>query len=91
MPSLHKLVYSSKALAFLKTIELKLRTQIINKIAFLPINQFPPGHKLIRGMLKNEEKVYRIRSGNYRILYIVRSNPNQIIVLDIGHRKDIYR
>ena len=83
--------YSEKALYFLKTIEVKLRKQIVNKITLLATNPYPSNHKLIRGMSENEEKVYRIRSGNYRILYIVRGNPNQIIVLDIGHRKDIYR
>ena len=34
--------------------------------------------------------VYRIRSGHYRILYSIRDGSN-IIVLDIGHRRDIYR
>ena len=35
--------------------------------------------------------VYRERSGDYRILYIVRSNPDEVLILDIGHRKEIYR
>jgi mRNA interferase RelE/StbE len=83
--------YSEKALYFLKTIEVKLRKQIVNKITLLATNPYPPNHKLIRGMLEDGERIYRIRSGNYRILYIVRSNPDQITVLDIGHRKDIYR
>lgn len=38
-----------------------------------------------------DEAVWRLRSGDYRILYVVKSNPEEIIVLDIGHRKDVYR
>jgi mRNA-degrading endonuclease RelE of RelBE toxin-antitoxin system len=35
------------------------------------------------------DAVWRIRSGVYRILYVVR--PAEIIVIDIDHRKDVYR
>ena len=34
--------------------------------------------------------VYRIRSGDYRILYTLEGG-SRITILDIGHRKDIYR
>lgn len=91
MQSLYGFAYSSKALAFLKTIEVKLRKQIVNKVTCLAKDPYPNGHKLIRGMREDEDKIYRIRSGDYRVLYMVRSNPGHIIVLDIGHRKDIYR
>ena len=83
--------YSEHALAFLETVTAKLRKQIIGKIMSLADNPFPPGHKVIRGSANNEERVYRIRSGDYRVLYVVRNNPSHIVVLDIDHRKDIYR
>lgn len=38
-----------------------------------------------------DEPVYRERSGDYRILYVVRENPHEVVILDIGHRKDVYR
>ena len=33
---------------------------------------------------------YRIRVGNYRIIYEINDNRIEIIILLIGHRKDIY-
>lgn len=42
-------------------------------------------------MRDGEDQVYRVRSGDYRILYVVRGNPHQIVVLDIDHRRDVYR
>lgn len=83
--------YSERSLAFLETIPAKLRKQIASKILALADNPLPSGHKLIRGTASDEERVYRIRSGDYRVLYVVRSNPYHIVVLDIGHRKDVYR
>jgi mRNA interferase RelE/StbE len=42
-------------------------------------------------MRDGDEPVYRIRSGDYRVVYAVRSDPNEVVILDIGHRKDVYR
>jgi mRNA interferase RelE/StbE len=91
VPALYGFAYSERALTFLGTLTVKLRKQIINKVKALAAEPFPPGHKMIRGMDAKEERVYRIRSGDYRVLYVVRSNPSHIAVLDIDHRKDIYR
>jgi len=41
--------------------------------------------------LKNYSSTYRIRFGNYRIIYLVDNKKSIITVLKIGHRKDIYR
>jgi len=47
----------------------------------------PPGCKKIHG----REDVYRIRVGAYRILYRIRDAEHRVTVLNIGHRKEIYR
>ena len=89
MASLYGFAYHPSALAYLQTIPQKLRRQIINKVKKLAANPYPPTAKVIQGMSDGEERVYRERSGDYRILYVVR-NPI-IVVLDINHRKDVYR
>lgn len=35
--------------------------------------------------------LYRIRVGNYRIVYEIHDRTVTVIVVEIGHRKDIYR
>ena len=88
---LYGFAYSERALAFLRGLAPKLRRQIINKIEALASSPIPPGSKIVQGMKEGEEQVRRIRSGDYRVLYIVRDNPSCVVVLDIGHRKDVYR
>ena len=39
--------------------------------------------------LSHQEK-YRIRQGNYRIIYLVDDAKQEIIIYKIGHRRDIY-
>lgn len=91
MPAaLYGFAYSERALAFLRGLSPKLRRQIIKKIEPLALSPIPPKSKIVQGMKEGEEQVRRIRSGDYRILYVVRDNPQQIVVLDIGHRKDVY-
>lgn len=52
----------------------------------------PKGSKPLKGVTTSDgEIVYRERSGDYRILYVVRGNPMQIVILDVDHRKDVYR
>ena len=40
--------------------------------------------------LSSQEK-YRIRCGNYRILYSIEDDILTVFVVKVGHRKDVYR
>lgn len=44
-----------------------------------------------RGCEKLEDNDYRVRAGNYRIIYNVEDDTLVVLVIDIGPRKDIYR
>jgi mRNA interferase RelE/StbE len=68
----------------------KIRAQVAKKAKSLILNPHPAGCKKLKGRIEeNDEPVWRVRSGDYRILYIVREI--EVIVLDIGHRKDVYK
>ncbi len=69
----------------------KLPVDIINRIT--PVLQklqnepHPAGSRKISGC----ESTYRIRVGNYRIIYEVLKEQVTILVIMVGHRKDVYR
>ena len=86
------LSFSESSLTFLSKVPQKLRAQIIKKAKALQINPYPQGSKKLQGVVTSMgESVHRERSGDYRILYVVRSDPTQVVILDIDHRKDIYQ
>lgn len=89
MAKYYGFAYAPKALDYLKTIPQKTRKQIVAKIQRLAADPYPSTTKLVQGMSDDEERVFRIRSGDYRILYVVRGII--VCVLDIDHRKDVYR
>lgn len=81
------------ALNNLERIPFKIRAQLIKKAKALILDPHPAGSKPLKGIKTNDgETIYRQRSGDYRILYVVReSHPKEVIVLDIDNRKDVYR
>jgi len=55
-------------------------------ILSLAKNPRPFGSKKLR-----ETEYYRLRSGDYRIIYSVEDNAKIVKILSIGHRKEVYR
>lgn len=84
---------TDRALDFLETLPLKIRKQVVKKAKALHTNPFPPTCKKLHDVQTPEgEAVYRERSGDYRILYVVRQSfHKEVIILDIDNRKDVYR
>ena len=48
---------------------------------------FPRGARKLSGY----DDVYRIREGRYRILYSASKEKLIVVVLKVGHRRDVYR
>jgi mRNA interferase RelE/StbE len=64
-----------------------IRGRIARQIDSLSENPYPPGIKKIEG----EHALYRLRVGDYRILYQVKGRILLVLVVGIEHRRDIYR
>ena len=41
--------------------------------------------------LEGSENLYRIRIGDYRVIYEIQDNKLIVLVVKVGHRRDIYR
>jgi mRNA interferase RelE/StbE len=69
----------------LEKIPLPDRKRIVEKIRELADDPRPSGCK----KLSSQEK-YRLRQGNYRILYQILDQELIITIVRIGHRRDVY-
>jgi len=63
------------------------RARILNKIELLAMDPLPAGVK----KLADEESTYRVRAGDYRIIYEIHSGELIIFVVRVKHRRDVYR
>ena len=84
--------FTDRALDFVAGLPPKIRKQVIKKAKALHTNPHPPTSKKLHDVeTPDGDPVYRERSGDYRILYVVRSKPDEVLILDIDNRKDVYR
>ena len=82
----YRIVIKKSAAKEIERIEKKDRIRIVEKIRSLSADPRPPGSKKLSGQEK-----FRIRQGNYRILYQIIDDELIINVVKVGHRRDIYK
>lgn len=61
--------------------------KILLKISDLSINPIPRGSKKLSGLMNS----FRIRAGDYRVIYLIDFDKLTIRITDVGHRKDVYK
>lgn len=70
----------------LEQIPLRDRARISKAIDRLGIDPFPSSRKKLEGT-----EYWRIRAGNYRIVYTIQESELVILIIRIGHRGEVYR
>lgn len=71
----------------LKALTEPVQKRIVKRLRTLKENPRPQGVKKLAG----EEDLYRIREGDYRIIYTIQDKQLTVLVVKIGDRKEIYR
>jgi mRNA interferase RelE/StbE len=60
--------------------------RIMNRIAALADNPRPPGCEKLSALER-----YRVRQGDYRIVYSIQDDEQTVWIVKIGHRREVYR
>lgn len=71
----------------LRELPRREQKRIVDAILPLANDPLPRGARKLTGY----DDVFRIRAGHYRILYSVSSAKLVVIILKIGHRREVYR
>ena len=82
-----KIKFSKKSVSFIKKCEKELKKRLLEKIESLQSNPFPSDSKRI---MNQKDKIFRIRIGDYRVLYEVLPEKEIILIADINKRSKIY-
>ncbi|HEX7507356.1 MAG TPA: type II toxin-antitoxin system RelE/ParE family toxin [Polyangia bacterium] len=64
-----------------------IRKRIVARIDTLAENPNPSGAVKLQG----EKDMWRVRVGDYRILYTIQNAQLVVLVIKIGHRREVYR
>ena len=82
----YKIVFKSSVKKDLKLISAKQVKSILKKIESLAVDPRQVGSKKL-----TSREEYRIRHGNYRILYEIRDSEIIVVVVKIAHRSKVYK
>jgi mRNA interferase RelE/StbE len=83
----YKIEWKRAAIKELQKLPRPMISKIVSAVDNLSSNPYPHGVR----KLVNTEDSYRIRVGDYRVLYNIVETKLIIEIIRVGHRKDIYR
>jgi mRNA interferase RelE/StbE len=87
MAATYKIVLTSVASRNLKALPRSVTRRVDAKLLGLSQNPRPQDSKKLR----DRDGLLRVRVGDYRILYRVEDDRLIVLVVRIGHRRDVYR
>ena len=69
----------------------RLPPEVVRKVdaAMLELEQNPRPHGCTK--LEGSEDEYRVRVGDYRILYVINDKAKLVTIAHVRHRRDVYR
>jgi mRNA interferase RelE/StbE len=70
----------------LDALSARVRERIVGHLLTLEDNPRPVGIKKLQG-----EDGFRLRVGDYRVLYTIDDHLKQVMIFAVGHRRDVYR
>jgi mRNA interferase RelE/StbE len=83
----YRIEFKSSALKELERLPRQIIPRVVAAIKGLVENPYPSGVKKLAGF----ERTYRVRVGDYRIMYEIYEDRLIIEIIRVKHRKDIYK
>ena len=84
----HRVEFTPAAQRELRALDGEIHRRVAAAIDDLADDPRPPGVKQMHGKAPD---VWRIRVGDYRVLYRIRDDVLTVLVVKIGHRREVYR
>ena len=82
----YKVLIKPSAVKEVEAVPAKDRERVVRKIRSLSEDPRPRGSEKLSG-----EDKYRVRQGRYRVVYSVSDDDRTVLVVKVGHRREVYR
>ena len=83
----YQIEWKRSAVKELRKLPRSMLSKIVKAVDDLSLNPYPQGVRKLAG----SEDTYRIRVGDYRVLYAIIENRFIVQVIRVGHRRDVYK
>jgi mRNA interferase RelE/StbE len=84
---IYKIEWKRTAIKELEKLPRPMISRIVSAVDNLSSNPYPQG---VRKLVSTDSS-YRIRVGDYRVVYNIVKNKLIIEIIRVGHRKDVYK
>ncbi|MBI5124906.1 MAG: type II toxin-antitoxin system RelE/ParE family toxin [Planctomycetes bacterium] len=84
---MYNIIIEKKAGKSLKELPEEIIKKIVGTVERLKTDPRPQGSLKLKGRFKNG---YRLRMGDYRVLYTVDEKRKEVSIFKVGHRREIY-
>jgi mRNA interferase RelE/StbE len=85
-PRRYEVLVEPAARRTLSKLPQPVRARLVQRMETLATNPRPVGAVKLAG-----HNAYRVRVGDYRIIYSIIDDRLLILIVDVGHRRDVYR
>ena len=82
----YKIYLSKKARKEYEKLQKREKQRVKKKLGILELNPFPMGYKKVKG----QKEVFRIRIGDYRVLYTLSTEKRVVLIFRIEKREKAY-
>jgi len=82
----YSLVIKTSAERELRALPKADRRRVVDRVRALALTPRPPGNEKLSG-----QERYRVRQGDYRIVYAIDDEARIVEIVKIGHRREVYR
>ncbi len=83
----YSVLVDGRAQKEIANLEKDAQRRIVTKIESLAKNPRPNGVDKLEG----NDELYRVRVGDYRIIYQIRDRELIVLVVRVGHRREVYK
>ncbi|HEX8816011.1 MAG TPA: type II toxin-antitoxin system RelE/ParE family toxin [Terriglobales bacterium] len=83
----YRLEFTTSALREMRALDRQFQRRIADKINALCDEPLPPGSKKLQGQPDH----FRIRVGDYRVIYRLDGSRVVVVIVRVGHRREAYR
>jgi mRNA interferase RelE/StbE len=83
----YQIAFSRRANRELSELPTQIRLRLRPRIEALSLNPRPVGSKKLAG----REDLWRVRVGDYRVVYEVHDRILYVLIVRLAHRRDVYR
>jgi len=84
---MYRVRFASRAERSFRKLSPEVQRRLDPAIMALATNLRPPGCVKLSGA----ESLWRIRVGDYRVVYQIQDEVLLVLVVNVGHRRDVYR